>query len=268
MRLDSDNVEPGEIRFSHQKVRRLSQETNLINQVFPKHVAIALMQGCKVEPDRVDMATMFFSDIVGFTTISSNISPEQVSDMLDCLYLKFDELSMKHDVFKIETIGDAYVGVCNLVKKQEDNHAKRVVEFAMDALKAASDTQILPKDPSMGTVRIRVGIHCGPIVARVMWSRNPRYCVFGDMVNTTARMESHSLSMMIHCSDRAQQILNQQAPDISMESRGEIPIKGKGTMTTFFVANEKNTALGGPLLPETEAGATPQEVASSAPQAR
>ena len=268
MRLDSENVEPGEVRFGHQaqKKRRPSQETDLINQVFPKHVANALMQGRKVEPDRVDMATMFFSDIVGFTTISSQISPEQVSDMLDRLYLKFDALSVKHDMFKIETIGDAYVGVCNLVKKQEADHSKRVVEFAMDTLKAASETQVLPEDSSMGTVRIRVGIHCGPLIARVVGSRNPRYCVFGDTVNTCARMESHSLPMRIHCSDRAQQVLNEQAPEIQMESRGEIPIKGKGTMTTFFVLQEKSTAASEPSVLEA-AVVDAEGVPSSAPQA-
>ena len=259
MRLDSENVEPCEVRFGHrtQKAKRASLETNLINQVFPKHVADALMQGRKVEPDRVDMATMFFSDIVGFTTIASKISPEQVSDMLDRLYMKFDELSVKHDVFKIETIGDAYVGVCNLVKKQETDHAKRVAEFAMDTLKAASSTQILPEDSSMSYVRIRVGIHCGPLVARVVGSRNPRYCVFGDTVNTAARMESHSLPMRIHCSDRAQQVLNQQAPDIPLESRGEIPIKGKGDMATFFIEHEKYN-IEGTSVPVAEAGGIPE----------
>ncbi len=249
-RLDSENVEPGDVRFGHQqKAKRPSHESNLIHQVFPKHVADALIHGRKVEPDRVDMATMFFSDIVGFTTISSKITPDEVSDMLDRLYLKFDDLSVKHDVFKIETIGDAYVGVCNLVKKQEADHAKRVVEFAMDTLQAASETQILPEDGSMGTVRIRVGIHCGPLVARVVGSRNPRYCVFGDTVNTTARMESHSLPMRIHCSDRAQQVLNQQAPEIPLEPRGEIPIKGKGEMSTFFVARDKNITTPEPSAP-------------------
>jgi class 3 adenylate cyclase len=179
---------------------------------------------------------MFFSDIVGFTIISSKLSPEQVSDLLDRLYLKFDELSVKHDVFKLETIGDAFVGICNLVKDQSDDHAKRVVEFAMECVKAAAETPILCEDPSMGAVRIRVGIHCGPVVARVVGSRNPRYCVFGDTVNTTARMESHSLPMKIHCSDRASQVLKAQAPGIKLISRGLINIKGKGEMGTFFVS--------------------------------
>jgi serine/threonine protein kinase len=235
-RLDSEIVEPGEIILSHQlQKKRAEKNEDLINQVFPEHVGKALLEGRKIEADRVDCATMFFSDIVGFTTISSEITPDQVSDMLDRLYLKFDALSVKHDVFKIETIGDAYVGVCNLVKKQEADHAKRIAEFAIDALKASADTPILPDDPSMGTVKIRVGIHCGPLIARVVGSRNPRYCVFGDTVNTTARMESNSKPMRIHCSDRAAQVLKQQAPALQLESRGMIPIKGKGEMSTFFI---------------------------------
>ena len=240
-RLDSENVEPvAQIKLGHRiPKKRNSNEQDLIHQVFPKHIAKALLEGRKAEPDRAEMATMFFSDIVGFTTISSKISPDQVSDMLDRLYIKFDALSVKHDVFKIETIGDAYVGVCNLVKDQGSDHAKRVAEFASDTINAAADTPILCDDPSMGTVRIRVGVHCGPLVARVVGTRNPRYCVFGDTVNTAARMESNSLPMMIHCSDRAAQVLKQQDPGIPLISRGTIPIKGKGEMETYFLKHDK-----------------------------
>ena len=239
-RLDSVIVEPKSTVTDHRiPKKRYSNEQDLIHQVFPKHVAKALLEGRKIEPDRVELATMFFSDIVGFTTISSQISPEQVSEMLDRLYLKFDELSVKHDVFKIETIGDAYVGVCNLVKDHATDHAKRVAEFAIDTLKAAAETPVLCDDLSMGTVRIRVGIHCGPLVARVVGSRNPRYCVFGDTVNTAARMESNSSPMMIHCSDRAAQVLKQQFPGLPLISRGMIPIKGKGEMETYFFKHDK-----------------------------
>ena len=241
-RLDSENVEPGRISFGHQKTqmaRRASKGEDLIQQVVPRHVAQALLQGRKVEPDRVEMATMFFSDIVGFTSISAKISPDQVSDMLDRLYLKFDELSVKHDVFKIETIGDAYVGVCNLVKKQDMDHAKRITEFAIDTIKAAAETPILPDETDMGTVRIRIGVHCGPLVARVVGSRNPRYCVFGDTVNTCSRMESHSLPMKIHCSDRFVEVVKQQVPGIQLQPRGMTPIKGKGLMETYFIDHDK-----------------------------
>ena len=79
-------------------------------------------------------------------------------------------------------------------------------------------------------------------------------------------MESHSLPMRIHCSDRAQQVLNEQAPEIQLESRGEIPIKGKGTMTTFFVLQEKSTAASEPSVLEA-AVVDAEGVPSSAPQA-
>jgi len=101
-RLDSENVDPGEALVGHQ-LQKKNKERNreeLIHQVFPKHVAKALLEGRKVEADRVEMATMFFSDIVGFTDISQRITPDQVSDLLDRLYLKFDALSVEHDVFK------------------------------------------------------------------------------------------------------------------------------------------------------------------------
>jgi class 3 adenylate cyclase len=230
MHLDSDEA------IHYFGLKRKSSKQELIDQVFPKHVSKAFLEGRRLEPDRADMATMIFSDIVGYTKISSILSPEQVSDLLDRLYLKFDELSVKHDVFKIETIGDAFVGICNLVKDQSTDHAKRIVEFAIDCVKAAAETPILCEFPSIGSVRIRVGIHCGPVVARVVGSRNPRYCVFGDTVNTTARMESHSLPMKIHCSDQAAQVLKAQVPGIMLFPRGLVSIKGKGKMETFFVS--------------------------------
>jgi hypothetical protein len=83
------------------------QENTLLDEVFPPHIAAALREGRKVEPESKEMVTIFFSDIVGFTNISSTmISPLKVSDMLDRLYQKFDQLSHQHDVFKVETIGD------------------------------------------------------------------------------------------------------------------------------------------------------------------
>jgi len=174
------------------KKRHMDQTADLLYDVFPKHVADALRAGREVEPERRDCVTIFFSDIVGFTTISSNLDPEQVSKMLHRLYTAFDELSAMHRVFKVETIGDSYMAVTNLVEDQDNDHALRMARFALGALQAAKDTLIDLDNPSLGSVRIRIGMHSGPVVANVVGTRNKRYCLFGDTVNTASRMESNS----------------------------------------------------------------------------
>ncbi|KAL7570909.1 hypothetical protein ACA910_002543 [Epithemia clementina (nom. ined.)] len=209
----------------------------LLDELFPPHIADALRKGEKVEPETRDEVTIVFSDIVGFTNISASMSPMEVSDMLDRLYIKFDVISRKHDVFKVETIGDSWMGVTNLSKDQPD-HASRIVGFSIDAIHAARETMIDPATPSLGHVNLRIGINSGPVVANVVGSRNPRYCLFGDTVNTASRMESHSDAGRIQCSAATAQVLIQQNPEIKLTPRGRIPIKGKGNMETYWVAED------------------------------
>jgi len=155
--------------------------------IFPRHIAQALKDGRPVEPESHDSVTIIFSDIVGFTEISSSLEPRQVADLLGRLYTKLDALCGKFDVFKVETIGDA-LAVTNLVKDQSKDHAKRIAHFAIETVAAANETPIDPSDPSRGFVSIRVGFHTGAVVADVVGTRNPRYCLFGDCVNTASRM--------------------------------------------------------------------------------
>jgi len=223
--------------------RNATRNEDLLHKVFPKHIAEALRDGRKIEPDRKEVVTVYFSDIVGFTIIAANSTPEEVSDMLDRLYLKFDALTHEHDVFKMETIGDAYMCVTNLVKEQEEDHVKRMAEFAVDAIKAASETLVKTDEPSMGYIMIRAGFHCGPAIARVVGSRNPKYSLFGDTINTASRMESHSLAGRTQCSERAAILLAQQCPEMPVTSRGLTDIKGKGEMKTFFVGDSKDTTV-------------------------
>jgi serine/threonine protein kinase len=236
--LDVWNVEPGKVRFSRQS-KKVLPNTDLLDEVFPEHVATALRQGRKIEPESRDCVTIFFSDIVGFTTIASILSPMKVSDMLDRLYLIFDMLSLNHDVFKVETIGDAYMAATNLVKDQDD-HVKRIAEFAIDTVRAANETMIDVDDPSKGFVKIRVGFHSGPVVANVVGSRSPRYSLFGDSVNTAARMESTSQKNRIQCSDRSASMLMMNHPEIRLASRGLIKVKGKGEIHTFWVNEDES----------------------------
>jgi guanylate cyclase, other len=208
--------------------------------IFPEPIARALLEGRKVEAEHRDVVTIFFSDIVGFTTISSSLDPRKVADMLDRLYSVFDELSIKHDVFKVETIGDSYMAVTNLVKDQPDDHAKRIARFAIEALDEARKVEIDTSDPNRGCVSIRVGFHSGPVVADVVGNRNPRYCLFGDTVNTASRMESNSIENRIHCSEQSALLLRKQDPELPIASRGLIDIKGKGKMFTYWVNEEED----------------------------
>mmetsp|Transcript_34524 Transcript_34524/g.38677 ORF Transcript_34524/g.38677 Transcript_34524/m.38677 type:complete len:795 (-) Transcript_34524:64-2448(-) len=215
----------------------LTKTDELLYSVFPKHVADALRNGQKVAPENHDIVTIFFSDIVGFTDISSKLDPLRISDLLDRLYNSFDALSDYHDVFKVETIGDAYMAVTNLTKKQPD-HCKRITEFAIDAIRVANQTLIDEKNPNIGFVNIRVGFHSGSVVSSVVGTRNPRYCLFGDTVNTASRMESNSQKNRIHCSEASASLLRKQCPKIRIFPRGEIEVKGKGSMDTFWIHTE------------------------------
>ena len=236
-RLSVENVEPGEMHLSYQARKHLKAKRgeDLIEQMFPKHIADQLRQGRKPGAENKEMVTVFFSDVVGFTDLSTKLADEKVSDMLDRLYQRFDDLASKHDVFKIETIGDAFIGVTNLVKDQNDDHAKRIAAFAIDCVEAASKTPVSLDDPSLGPVRIRVGFNSGPVIATVVGSRLPKYTILGDTVNSAARMESNSLPGKIQCSERSARLVAKQDPAITIVPRGEISIKGKGTMETFWV---------------------------------
>jgi class 3 adenylate cyclase len=206
--------------------------------VFPRHIAEALRDGRPVEPENHACVTIFFSDVVDFTAISAELDPQKVSAMLHRLFNRLDALAEKHQVFKVETIGDAWMGVTNCVADQSKDHAKRIALFALDAVQAANKTMIDEDDPKLGYLSIRSGLHSGPVLTNVIGSHTPRYSLFGDTVNTASRMESNSEPNRIQCSKTCAVLLQQQATmpkDLTLCRRGKIHIKGKGEMTTYWV---------------------------------
>ncbi|CAH2320527.1 receptor-type guanylate cyclase gcy-22-like [Pelobates cultripes] len=176
------------------KERRLAED--LLHQMLPKTVAKQLRKHKKVEAESYDQVTIFFSDIVGFTAISASCTPLQVVEMLNSLYFCFDSRIESYSVYKVETIGDAYMVVSGLPERNNDRHADEIAKMSLD-LVAGVRQVIVPHMPNE-RLQLRAGIHTGPCVAGVVGYKMPRYCLFGDTVNTASRMESTSLRNITH----------------------------------------------------------------------
>ena len=222
------------------------QQEKLLQDILPPKVIKALAEGRKVEPEPYDPVTIFFSDIVGFTTISQTMPPEKVMAMLDDMYSRFDALVRKHGLFKVETIGDAYMCVGGIPEPQAD-HTLRVARFSIEAINSAAEVPIDAEDPGKGYVKIRVGFHSGSVVASVVGSVNPRYCLFGDTVNVASRMESNSATSKITMSPQAHKLLTEQSPEAACEDRGRMEVKGKGKMHCWFLAGIGELVVGGDI---------------------
>ncbi|CAK4685964.1 unnamed protein product [Aphanomyces euteiches] len=206
----------------------------VLGGMLPSHVIASIKRGLKPPADHFDSVTVFFSDIVGFKQICDSLPPTTLLHMLDTLYSAMDRLVTKHGLFKVETIGDVFV-CCGGMLEPQDDHTLRVAKFAVDAVEAASKVPIDPNDLSRGYVSIRVGFHTGPVVASVVGMSRPRYCLFGDTVNTAARMQTASHAERINMSPAAAAALRSQCPHVRLEERPPMFIKGKGEMVMSFL---------------------------------
>ncbi|KAM9452135.1 guanylate cyclase soluble subunit beta-2-like isoform 3-T3 [Salvelinus alpinus] len=219
-----------ELRHLSQHLEEERTKTeNLLYAMLPKHVANQLKEGKRVEAGEFKECTILFSDVVTFTDICSECEPIQIVNMLNSMYLKFDRLTTVHTVYKVETIGDAYM-VVGGVPIPVSSHAERVANFALGMIIAAREV-INPI--TGGPIQIRVGVHSGPVLAGVVGEKMPRYCLFGDTVNTASRMESHGLPNKIHLSPSVHLVLKDKG--FMFQERGEIDVKGKGRMSTYFL---------------------------------
>lgn len=211
---------------------------NLLYQLLPQSIATSLINGTRVEAECFKSVTIYFSDIVGFTRLSSASTPIQVVNLLNDLYTCFDSIIGNFDVYKVETIGDAYMVVSGLPRINE-HHAQEIARMSLSILKSVATFKIRHmKDEQL---KLRIGIHTGPCCAGVVGIKMPRYCLFGDTVNTASRMESTGLPLKIHISERTHERLGSS---FVTDLRGETEIKGKGKMNTFWLLREDKSLIG------------------------
>uniref|UniRef100_A0A8B9KNL4 Guanylate cyclase n=1 Tax=Astyanax mexicanus TaxID=7994 RepID=A0A8B9KNL4_ASTMX len=201
--------------------------------LLPGPVVRSLKETGRVEPELFDEVTIYFSDIVGFTTICHHSTPMEVVDMLNDMYKNFDSILDNHDVYKVETIGDAYMVASGLPRRNGNRHAVDISLMALDILEFMGTFQLkhLPGIP----LWIRIGVHSGPCAAGVVGNKMPRYCLFGDTVNTASRMESTGLPLRIHVSQSTISILQRTDCQFEFEKRGETYLKGKGKEMTYWL---------------------------------
>lgn len=191
--------------------------------------------------------TVLFADIAGFTAWSSVREPSQVFTLLETLFHAFDSIATRRNVFKVETVGDCYVAVTGLPEPTKQ-HAVMMARFARDCLRKMGplcqklETQL---GPDTGDLNLRIGLHSGAVTGGVLRGKRSRFQLFGDTVNTAARMESTGEGGQIHLSDSTAKLLKEAGKsDWLTQRENQVMAKGKGNMTTFWLhVDESNTDL-------------------------
>jgi len=228
-----------------EKDKETAKHMAVLHSTLPKHIADRVARG-EVVNDHYDNAAVLFLDIVGFTTISDRIPAGHVVHLLDQIFTALDVLCDRHDVTKIKTIGDSYMAV-----GFENNTAERMAQCALDMITTLND-MVITMPPALGDtswtndvgdIRVRIGLHVGPVTAGVIGTQRMQYDVWGDTVNIASRMESTSEPGRIHISSGFALALhgetakqrNGEQEFCTVVERGEIEIKGKGMMTTHWL---------------------------------
>jgi class 3 adenylate cyclase len=200
---------------------------SLLHNVLPPTIAGRLKQSNDVIADCFSDASVLFADIEGFTPLSQRLTPVELVEMLNDLFSRIDDLVRTHGLEKIKTIGDAYMVAAGIPDRRSD-HADAIAVFAFEL----QETLTLFNRETGRDLRLRIGINSGPVTAGVIGRHRFLYDLWGDCVNTAARMESHGLPDEIHITEETRRLLN---GGYCFEERGLIPVKGKGEMRTYFL---------------------------------
>jgi class 3 adenylate cyclase len=218
--------------------RERERSERLLLSVLPAPIAERMKAGETRIAEHFSGVTVLFADIVGFTKLSTNVNPQELVELLDNIFSALDALAREHGLEKIKTIGDAYMVVSG-VPVPMDDHCERVARFALalhTTLEAVRKSWVLAgKELGASPVQMRVGIHTGEAVAGVIGTSKFSYDLWGDTVNTASRMESHGEAGKIHVSEECFNVLKHQ---FTFEERGEIEVKGKGVMRTWFLTGK------------------------------
>ncbi|MBL9134953.1 MAG: response regulator [Verrucomicrobiales bacterium] len=206
---------------------------SLLLNVLPLPIANRLKLGETTIVDSLADATILFADVVGFTELAARVSSVDLVRLLDDIFSHFDTLAEAQGLEKIKTIGDAYMVVGGLPTGRSD-HAEAIADLALGML--ADISQRFSSSPT--PLRLRLGINTGPVIAGVIGRHKFNYDLWGDTVNMASRMESHGLPGCIQVTETTYLRLRDR---YVLEPRGEIEVKGKGRMRTWFLKGRRTS---------------------------
>jgi PAS domain S-box-containing protein len=204
---------------------------NLLLNILPREIVNQLKINNNAIASRSENVSILFADIVDFTALSTQVSPNDLVTMLNEIFSSFDLLADQLGLEKIKTIGDAYMVVGGLPTARPD-HAEAIAEMALAMQRSISNF----KRGDNTTFRLRIGINTGAVVAGVIGIRKFIYDLWGDAVNIASRMESHGLAGGIQVTQATYDLLKDQ---YSFWHRGKIFVKGRGEMDTYMLLDKK-----------------------------
>ena len=204
--------------------RAREREREVLYSTLPKHVADRVIKGENVN-DNFEQAAVMFIDVVNFTSHSADMLPNDVVTLLERLFARFDMICEKHNVTKVKTIGDSY-----MCFKGDAGGLENVLAVAKAALEMRRTSVMWSNGEPLA---LRIGAHLGPVTAGVIGTQRLQYDVWGDTVNVASRMESTSEPGRIQVSEAFAHVL--RPPSSVLRSRGEVEIKGKGMMKSFWL---------------------------------
>ncbi|MGH3677727.1 MAG: adenylate/guanylate cyclase domain-containing protein [Mycobacterium sp.] len=206
---------------------------SLLANILPTSIARRLKDPARnIIADKYDDASILFADIAGYTKRAADTTPTDLVRFLDTLYTDLDALVDRHGLEKIKTSGDSYMVVSGVPQPRPD-HVEALAHLALDMADAVIDL----KDPQGRAVPLRIGLAAGPVVAGVVGSRKFFYDVWGDAVNVASRMESTDVEGRIQV---PQSVYERLKHDYVLEERGDVDVKGKGLMHTWYLVGRRN----------------------------
>jgi class 3 adenylate cyclase len=204
------------------------RERAILHSTLPKHVADRIVRGEDVA-DYIEEASVMFVDIVGFTQFSARSAPDKVVNLLRTIFSECDRVCLNHGLTKIKTIGDSYLAVCG-VPEQVPDHANWTARAALEIVVNLKEIE----EFEVNRIEVRVGVHCGSLVAGVVGDERIQYDVWGDTVNVASRMESSGSPGRVQVSEDFVKKLDQDKMPFIATPR-QIEIKGLGKVTTYWL---------------------------------